>query len=379
MMKKYKKRSGRLKGISSILWMLFFLCILKPASGALVYAGEGSLMELNYAEEFSAEYLENGCCLVTVEGEKPFLLVPEDEDIPEDAGEECTIVRTPLKSVYVASSSAMDLFLHAGAIDAVSMTSTSAENWSVPEIADLVREDEITYVGKYDAPDYETIMDIGSDLAVENMMISHSPETKDLLEKLGIPVLVERSSYESHPLGRLEWIRLYGLLTGKTEEADRFFFDSMETVRQMEEEQGESVSVAFFSITSGGTVSIRTPDDYIAKMVEIAGGTYLFPEDGRAGGTGSSMNIQMESFYALAKDADILIYNGTIQGEITRMDELLEKSPLFTDFKAVQEGRVWCTQQNVFQHVSGTAEMISDFHRVISGSGEPLTYLHRVE
>ena len=368
-----------MRKICDFVWTLFFLCILQLISGNLVYAGEDSFMELYFAEEFTAEYLENGCTLVNIEGEKPFLLVPEDEEIPEDAGKECVIVRTPLKSVYAASSSAMDLFLHAGAIDAVSMTSTSAENWSVPEIASLVREDEITYVGKYDAPDYEMIMDIGADLAVENMMISHSPETRDMLEKLGIPVLVERSSYESHPLGRLEWIRLYGLLTGTSEEADRFFSESMEAVERMEEEKGEPLSVAFFSVTSGGTVSIRTPEDYIAKMVELAGGTYLFPEEGHAGGTGSSMNIQMENFYVLAKDADILIYNGTIQGELSRMDELLEKSPLFADFTAVKEGRVWCTGQNIFQQVSGTAEMISDFHRVISGSDEPLTYLHRLE
>lgn len=50
---------------------------------------------------------------------------------------------------------------------------------------------------------YETIVSSSCELAVESTMIYHTPEVKEQLERLGIPVLVERSSYESHPLG--EW------------------------------------------------------------------------------------------------------------------------------------------------------------------------------
>ena len=64
------------------------------------------------------------------------------------------------------------------------------------------------YAGKYNAPDYELILSKACDLAIESTMISHSPEVKEQLEQLGIPVLVERSSYESHPLGRMEWLKL---------------------------------------------------------------------------------------------------------------------------------------------------------------------------
>ena len=67
-----------------------------------------------------------------------------------------------------------------------------------------MEEGDILYAGKYSAPDYELILDEGCNLAIENTMIYHNPEVKEKLEELGIPVLVERSSYESHPLGRLE-------------------------------------------------------------------------------------------------------------------------------------------------------------------------------
>ena len=85
----------------------------------------------------------------------------------------------------------MDLFLQAGAMEQVDMTSTSAENWTIPEIREKVLSDDILYVGKYSAPDYEVVLDEGCGLAVENTMITHSPEVREKLEQLGIPVLTE--------------------------------------------------------------------------------------------------------------------------------------------------------------------------------------------
>ena len=342
----------------------------------------GSL-ELQYAKEFQVDYYEDGYDVITIQGDE-YLLVPEGMPVPDEIGSEVTVLQQPLENLYVASSSAMDLFLQAGAIDRVDMTSTSAENWTLPEIREKVISDDILFVGKYNTPDYEVVLDEGCGLAVENTMISHTPEVKEKLEQLGIPVLVERSSYEKSPLGRVEWIKLYGLLTGQLDTAEQFFEKSVQQVQAVEKEtknQGnETPTVAFFYITASGYVNVRTPDDYIAQMIELAGGKYAFSaEELGDQGARSSVNMDPEQFYAAAKDADILIYNSTVEGELSSLDALLEKSPLMKDCKAVLNGTVWCTGQNMFQQVSGTAEMISDFHAVISGDSEQsLRFLHRL-
>ena len=337
-------------------------------------------MPLRYAEQFTVDYYADGCALITVGGEDRFLLVPEGQEPPQETDPGVKVLRQPVSSIYAASSSVMDLFLRADALDAVSMTSTSAENWTIPEIRELVREDEITYVGKYSAPDYEAVLDIGCDLAVENTMIWHNPQTKEQLERLGIPVLVELSSYESHPLGRVEWIKLYGLLTGHLAEAEAFFEESVRRLEEVEAQEASGKTVTFFYVTNSGTVNVRRPDDYVAEMIELAGGTYLFPEDLQVPeGAQSATEIQMESFYAMAKDADILIYNSTTQTRLETMEDLLSLSPLFADFKAVRGGNVWCTEQNMFQQVGGTADMITDLHTVITGGQEPLQYLHALD
>ena len=137
-------------------------------------------------------------------------------------------------------------------------------------------------------------------------------------------------------------------------------------------------TVAFFYITTTGTVNVRKSDDYVPRMIALAGGTYAFP-DLSSGSALSTVNMTMESFYDGARDADLLIYNSTIDGELFTLDELLQKSAFLKDFKAVQNGNVWCTGKNLFQEPMGLGKLILDMHRVLTedAPGE-LTYLHKL-
>ena len=90
--------------------------------------------------------------------------------------------------------------------------------------------------------------------------------------------------------------------------------------------------------------------------------------------------MDFESFYAAAKDADVLIYNSTIDGELTTVGELCAKNQLFADFKAVKEGNVWCTGKNMFQETMGLGDMIRDMNAVFADDTEySFTYLHQLK
>ena len=91
------------------------------------------------------------------------------------------------------------------------------------------------------------------------------------------------------------------------------------------------------------------------------------------------MNMGMEDFYAGAKDADYIIYNSTIDGELGSLDELLKKSTLLKDFKAVQAGNVWCTTKNLYQESMSVGAMLEDIHAIFSGSQEDGTYLYKLQ
>ena len=125
-------------------------------------------------------------------------------------------------------------------------------------------------------------------------------------------------------------------------------------------------TVAFFYITTSGAVNVRKSGDYIAKAIRMAGGDYVsFDESGEENAL-STMTIQMESFYDAAADADVLIYNSTIDGELDSLDALLAKSPLLADFRAVQTGNVWCITKNFYQESLALGDLILDVHAVLN-------------
>lgn len=339
-------------------------------------------MELEYATQFTVDYYENGLSLIEIADGESYLLVPEEGSVPENLPEDITVIHQPSEKIYLAASSAMDLFDSLDSLENIFATATPEKDWVIDNVKSAMQSGDILYAGKYSAPDYELILDENCDIAIESTMIYHSPEIKEQLESFGIPVLIERSSYEAHPLGRLEWIKLYGLLLGKEDEAESFFNEKIQILDDVLQHGETGKTAAFFYIGSNGYVNIRKPGDYVSKMIELAGGEYVFTTEntGKDENALSTMNMQFESFYDIAKDADFLIYNGTVDGSLTQMSQLIAKNPLMADFKAVQNGNVWCTNKNMYQQITGAAEMIADFNKIFIGeaSEDDLAFLYRL-
>ncbi len=337
-------------------------------------------MELLYADQFSVDRYENGISLVTVGDGEKYLLVPENETV--ETSVDITVINTPVDNIYLAASSAMDLFFGIGADDRIFAASTLERDWSLPYVKQAMSDEDILYAGKYSAPDYELILSEGCGIAIESTMIYHKPEVKEQLERFGIPVFVERSSYESHPLGRLEWVKLYGLMTGNEEEAEKLFSEQSELLQSVSQNGSAGKTAAFFYISQKGSAVVRKPDDYVSKMIQLAGGEYIFTSDdlNTEENAQSTTDMQFEAFYAAAKDADVLIYSSTIDGGIDDISALFEKNSLFADFKAVKTGNVWCTDKNMFQQTTAAAEIISDLNLIFTdNAGDETEFFYKLK
>ncbi|MCQ2459047.1 MAG: ABC transporter substrate-binding protein [Ruminococcus sp.] len=339
-------------------------------------------MNLEYATQFTVDYLENDTALVSITDGQQYLIIPQNAEFPNVSDKNVTVIRKNPENVYLSASSSMDFFSALNLLDFVEMTSTKAVDWSIPEIREMVENDDIAYVGKYSAPDYEYLITENCGISIQSTMIYHNPEVKEKLNALGIPVLIERSSYESHPLGRMEWIKLYGLLYGIEDEAEDFFNSKRSAVENLKASSSVKPTVAFFSISSNGYATVRKPNDYISEMIRISGGEYIFTADDLNTDENalSTMNMQIETFYEKAKNADILIYNSAIDGGVESISQLVEKADILSDFKAVKSGNVWCTEKNMFQKTTSVSEMILDMNEVINCTQKnELSFLRRLE
>ena len=346
-----------------------------PQIPGLTYESE---MELKYAQCFHVFYYNDGYALIDIKDDGQFLVVPEGKEAPADMDKSITVIQKPVSRIYLAATSAMALFNAIDGLDSIRLSGTQASGWYVDEAAQAMEDGKILFAGKYDEPDYELLINEDCDLAIESTMILHSPKVAEMIKELGIPVMIDHSSYETHPLGRTEWVKLYSVLLGKEKEAAAFFDDQAKVIEDLSGFTNTEKTVAYFYINTDGSAVVRTSDDYIPKMIELAGGRYAF-ENFVTDQTNTSVSVTMETFYGTAVDADVLIYNASIDAPISSINELLAKDALFADFKAVQEGNVWCTGKSFYQATDIVGEMIRDIHLALTGGAESdMTFLTRV-
>ena len=360
----------------------------KTAAASLTYDHS---MELSYAENFAVDYYEGGYKLLTtrLNGDR-ILIVPKHQQVPEDAEAlvspsaegkpgKLIVLQEPVKNLYLVASSVMDMFAQLDSMDAISMCGLKEEDWYIPAAKQAMKDGTLLYAGKYSQPDYELLLSQNCSMAIENSMIYHTPEVMEKLDEFGIPTLVEYSSYEEHPLGRVEWVRFFGALLDQEEKADQLFEKQKEALKRVETEESTGKTVAFFYITSNGLVQVRQSTDYIPKMIELAGGKYVFENLGDPDSRRSTVNLQLEDFYDGAQDADFLVYNTTIDRQAQTLEDLLKKCSLLKDFKAVKNHQVWCTTEDMYQQSMSAGNLIEDFHRMLTGDDKETRYLYRLK
>ncbi len=341
-----------------------------------------SSLDLQYAKNFSVDYYDGGYALISISDGTRYLVVPEDMAAPEGIDTDITVLHRPIKNIYLVATSVMCLFDALDSLGNIRFSGTKEDGWYINNAKNEMQAGNILYAGKYSAPDFELITAEGCSLAIESTMINHVPEVKEKLEELGVPVLIEQSSFESHPLGRTEWMKLYAVMMGKEDIAEQLFNEQVTFMDEVAEQADTGKTVAFFYVNSSGLVIARKSGDYVTKMIELAGGDYVFNNLGDPETATSTVTLEMEKFYATAKDADYIIYNSTIGGEITTLKELIAKNELLADFKAVKNGNVWCTNKNLYQETTELGLMISNMHQMLTDTSPDLNeldYMYRLQ
>ncbi|MBO4458206.1 MAG: ABC transporter substrate-binding protein [Butyrivibrio sp.] len=330
-----------------------------------------------YADCYAIHRYEDDYAVISVYDGRNYLVVPEGGTVPKGL-KDVTIIQKPVDRIYLAASSAMCQFDSIGAVDKITLSGIERDNWYIDAAKENMDAGTLEYGGKYSAPDYERIVAKDITLAVESTMILHTPKVMEKLEKLGVPVFVDRSSYESDPFGRCEWIKIYGLLSDKEDEAKRAFDEQVSFGKALENMDATGKKIAFFSINSKHLINTRGGGDYFSKMIEKAGGEYLAPKNVDSKAHSANLSVSMEAFYDYAKDADILIYNSTIEDCPDSLEALKSEDAIFADFKAVKSGDVWYTDKSLYQFTDRSGTIIKDLNDIITGNADDTEFFHRL-
>jgi iron complex transport system substrate-binding protein len=258
------------------------------------------------------------------------------------AGEEDfeAVLNLPIQSIVVTSTTHIPSLEMLGTETAL-IGFPNLDYISSTKTRTLIESGKIRELGKNEDMNTELLIEARPDVVV-TFAVEGKNKTVNTLQRAGIPVLYNADWTETHPLGKAEWIKFFGLLFQKEREADSIF-------SRIEKDYNEAKKLAETSMNQPTVVSgamfkdvwyLPQGDSWAAQFIADAHGDYLWKD---RKGTGS-LSLNLESVLETGKDADFWIG----PGQYTHYDQMKEAHSVYTEFNAYQERKIFS-----FTHLKG--------------------------
>lgn len=324
------------------------LLVSCKGGNAIVSSDDGDTLHLAYSEYLSlVKYPEYVKATIvnpwdTTSVLHTYILVPDSIDLPASLPEG-TVVRTPLRSALIYSSVHNSLVAELGAVDAISGV-CDVQYIRQKEIADRIADGRVADCGMGTSPNIEKIISLNPDA----IMLSPYEDSGSYgkLGQLGIPVIECADYMETSPLARAEWMRLYGMLFGKENEAVRAFADSEKeynSLKQLVADVRRRPKVLVDGLY-GQVWYVPAANSTMAYFIKDAGGENPFDTYDKSG----SVGLTGEQVLYNAGDADIWLIRYSQTSDKT-MRELASDNAIYPQFKAFKDNGVYgCNTSRVF-------------------------------
>jgi iron complex transport system substrate-binding protein len=259
---------------------------------------------------------------------REYTLLPET--IPADL-----IIRVPVKRMVCMSTTHLAMMIALDATDIIVGASGTRLIYD-PGLREAVTRGKVADVGYEANLDKELIVSLRPDLLMAYGVGASSSEYLRKLSDMGVKIMFNADYLEEHPLARCEWIKVFGILTGKEDMADSIWNTVRDSYMKLVDEVNLS-SVLRPDILLGAPWEdvwyISPSNSYIGCLINDAGGRYLF-DDLLAP---NSMPYSVEAVFKRAIEADVWINPGTAESlsDIGVSDHRLTKLQVF------RSGNVW--------------------------------------
>lgn len=340
--------------VMSVILSLFLLAGCSKADKASV----AGAVTLKYARGFKIENLADGCKKVTDGNKRVMLLVPRGQKVPSEY-KNLPVVYTPVKRVVITSTTQASLMRPLGVLGSIVGVTTEKDQWYIDQVKAGMESGSIQLVGGGMGPlDYDKIVALKPDLVFMSTGGPNDARALQKLEELNIPVAVDNEWLENDPLGRLEWIKFIAAFYDKEQQASDFFDGAEKRIAEITAKVAKvkDKPKVIWGLIYQGKAYVPAADSYVARMIAMAGGDYLFKGNK---GTGSGA-ITFEEYYALGKEADIYIDDTMMNLGRNTIAHITDQSRLMADLPVLKKGNVWGYQPWYWQSLDKTDEVIED-------------------
>lgn len=330
----------------------------KPSSSNNAGNKKDTSINFKYAKGFQVKYIDNGCKLVIDSAGKKFLLVPNGKNAPKGYTD-AKIVNTPIKKVAAFSTTYVSALRSIGELNSVAAVTTEKDKWYLNEIKKGIDNGSIVYVGKQDSPNYEQIKAVHPDIAILHTGSASQEKQITKLESLGITCISYNEHMQDNPLAKIEAIKVLAAFFNKDELAQNNFNKIESNIKAVSEKvkTSKKPKVAYAYILKG-LVYVPNEGSYVAKMIDLAGGDYIFNNIGK--NEGAYSKISLEEFYQKAKTADVLIYDNTSDLSVKSLNNLVTNNSILKDMSPITNDKVWGINKTYWQDTDKMDTIIKD-------------------
>jgi iron complex transport system substrate-binding protein len=199
----------------------------------------------------------------------------------------------------------------------------------------LIDAGKIIEIGKENALNTEILLDLNPELVV-GYSVSSADKSLTTVKKSGINVIYNGDWLEETPLGRAEWIKFFGVLFDKEEQASRIFKEiekNYVTAKSIAMKAKVKPTVLSGAIMSKEIWNLPAGESFVANYLKDANLEYLW---GDSEGKGS-LSLSFESVFEKGKKADYWIAPGYFSSK----EQLLNSNQMYAEFNAFKNDKIY--------------------------------------
>jgi iron complex transport system substrate-binding protein len=286
-----------------------------------------------------AIYKYEGYSIVTVSNPWPqanknyTYILKEKNGIIPDSLQKYTTILVPLQSLVVTSTTIIP-FLETLKVEKLLVGFPNTDYVSSEKTRKLIEDGAVKNIGQNEKLNIEQLIELDPNLIVAYGVDNNNP-LLDNLQKSGLKVLIQADWMEQTPLGKAEWIKLYGALFGKEKEAKTFFDKILKNYNDaidLVATKKPTASVLYGSMYQDQWYVARG-NSWVAQFMKDAKSNYLWANEE---GTGS-LSLSFEKILDKAKTAKYWIATGSFKNSA----EFENSNPHYSQFGALKSNNVY--------------------------------------
>jgi len=316
-----------------ILIFVLFISCKKEVSNKLTNTNFHPKSSIKYAKGFDIISTKNEKKLII---KNPYSNTSNNFEyiIKKGINDQLNVINTPIKKIVVTSTTHIPMLELLGEEKAL-VGFQNTDYISSTKTRNRIDAGFVKELGNEAALNTESLLELRPDAVIGFTMDNYN-KTFNLIEKQGIPVIVNGDWREETPLGRAEWIKFFGVLFDKERLADSIF-NTIEVdylaAKRIAKENTKYPSILSGAIMRNDIWSLPAGESFVSQFLLDANVNYLWKDSKGKG----SLQLSFESVLDKAQHADYWIAPGYFSSKA----QLLENNPHYKNFAAFKNNNIY--------------------------------------